>query len=203
MTALATVAGVVVAFGGLAFFGVAYVVSNIRFNVGQPMDRYRPTAAEARASATTVPLDTNACAALRPVYRSTGRVGAATFFAPGSNATAQGALVELSGLHLALQRAEPLVGRPLRARLDAADQHVHEAETVIEGWRGTVPKDTDSLLTDTRLNDIETDGYTDLRIAERLLGGACAGRLVPDGGTMMFGSAYAALLPTTTAPSGE
>lgn len=195
---IAAAFAVALSIGAAAFGACAYVASQLRFAPITPSDPYRPTDAELRASATTVPLRTKDCAALRAVYRGTGRVGAATSFFPSSNATPQGALVELRALHAALVRSERVVGAPMRQRLIAADRDVAKAEAIIIAWHGRVPQEGAGFPDSGPLSDVSTAGYHELRVAERLLGSACAGRLVPDGTTMLFGSAYAAALPTTT-----
>lgn len=196
--AIRTLFGVTVAVVAVGVGGCAYVLSRINWSFDR-VDKYRPTAAELRASATTVPPSSAQCRALRPLYRATGRVAGATAFSLNGQTTPDRALVELVVLDRALAQATRAARDPVRNRFVRADQRLHDAEAVLGRWRRATLDARSRSQIDKQLATSIDAGYTDLRVAERLLGDACGSRpLVPDGNSLIAGQWYLWLLSVHT-----
>jgi hypothetical protein len=158
----------------------------------RPVDPYKPTPAESRAAATTVPIPVAACATFVQVEKATAIAADETAFGFNPNATPAKAKKALGGLHLALANAMRYAPGPMQQRLRNADLSVVGSLFAIAAWHGVVPKGVlvgpipMSGNPGSGLTQMRVDGYTHLRVAERLLGSTCGGRLAPDAERVLF-----------------
>jgi hypothetical protein len=175
----------------IAVAGSVFVLVALR---PKRLDLYKPTADESRAAATTVPIPAAGCATFARVEKATAIAADETAFGRNPTATPAKARKALSELHVALANAERYAQGPMRQRLRNADLSIVGAQFAIAAWRGVVPKNefvtplTIAGDPGDRLSQMRVTGYTHLRVAERLLGSTCGGRLAPDADRVLFAS---------------
>ena len=166
-----------------AIAGLLFVADALR---PRQLDLYKPTAAESRAAATTIPIPAAGCASFVRVETATVIAADQTAFGWNPKATPAKARKALSELHIALADAMRYAPGPMRQRLSDADLAIVGAQFAIASWHGVVPQH--ELVTPVSIDGVPSDtlsqmrvlGYTHLRVAERLLGTTCGGRLAPD-----------------------
>jgi hypothetical protein len=166
-----------------ALAGLLFIADALR---PRPLDLYKPTAAESRAATTTIPIPVAGCASFVRVEKATAIAADETAFGWNPKATPAKARKALSELHVALANAMRYAQGPMRQRLSNADLSIVGAQFAIASWHGVVPQhelvtpvSIDGGFSDT-LSQMRVIGYTHLRVAERLLGSTCGGRLAPD-----------------------
>lgn len=184
--------------GGLVLVGWAVAtLSNV--DAGLAQDIYKPTADEVRAAATTVPISASGCASFADVEAATIRAADATAYfwlaLSGNSPTPAESLRALDNLRAKLTTGMRYARGPMNTRLDNVLRHVTAAEDEIRSWRGVVPETSSSAWE--RISTIRNKAYTELRIAERLLGTTCGGKLAPDASRVLFGPCWEALHSTT------
>jgi hypothetical protein len=180
---------------GIVGLLVLVTVSFAQFKIGG--DAYRPTAAETQAAATTVPIRPAGCTAFVRVEQTAEIASDATAFGFNPEATPARAQLALHWFDGALVAAYGPAEGPMRGRLRNVDAQVALARERIAEWRGVIPKDAGG----TALFNIRDDAYTQLRIAQRLLGRSCGGRLAPTAERVLFGPPFP-MFSTTTRPPG-
>jgi len=191
------VAAVLAAGGVVLIVLVAVALSHFKFGIAN-VDAYKPTAAEARAAATTTPIRPSGCAAFARVEKSSELEADATAFEFNPKASPAGAQAALARLDHALRAAYNPAQGPMQQRLRNADTDVLLARRMITTWHGVVPQS--SRIFGGPLLNVRNDAYTQLRIAQRLLGRSCGGRLVPSAERVLLGPPYP-MFATTTIPS--
>lgn len=172
---------------------VALALSHLSF--GTNVDAYKPTAAEARAAASTTPIRPSGCAAFARVEKSSEVAADASAFGLNPKATPAGAQAALARLDLALRAAYNPARGPMQQRLRNADAQVLVARRMITTWHGVVPQT--SRFFGGPLFNVRNNAYTQLRIAQRLLGRSCRGRLVPSAERVLIGPPYPMFTTTT------
>jgi hypothetical protein len=160
-------------------------------------DAYRPTAAETQAAATTVPIRPAGCATFVRVERTAEIASDATAFGFNPEATPARAQLALHWFDGALVAAYGPAEGPMRARLRNVDAQVALARERVAEWHGVIPRDAGGIA----LFGIRNDAYTQLRIAQRLLGDSCGGRLAPTADRVLFGPPFP-MFSTTISPPG-
>jgi hypothetical protein len=177
--------GVLIVIAGWGFFAWAFHPRGV--------DLYKPTAAESRVASTTVPIPAAGCVAFAHVRRTTAIAADETAFGfLNPTATPAKATKALSALHTALTNAMRYAQGPMRQRLRNADLSAIAADFEIASWHGVVPKNV--LLAPVplagdpsmKLAQMRENGYTELRVAERLLASTCGGRLAPPAERVLF-----------------
>jgi hypothetical protein len=131
---------VVVALVVAAITGLVVLVAIAFSHVHVGGDAFKPTAAEARAAATTVPIRPSGCAAFVRVEKTAEVASDATAFGMNPEATPARANVALGWFHRALVDAYGPAEGPMRQRLRNVDAQVVRARRMIASWHGVVAK---------------------------------------------------------------